>query len=445
MRALATHNDASQLASLPRFLAYASGLTDNLPPNAPPRCTHVRPKPSLKMRLLCLASVVGLVGTSFAPPSNASSYFTTESPIAKTGLLANIGPNGTKSSGAKAGIVIASPNRDNPDYLFSWVRDSSLVFKVITDQFTRGEDNSLRGLIDDFLPLKLRSAGDQSQWDSRYCGLGEPKFISMVVHSRLWGVLSEHFRQNYMWPVINGILICCNVLGPVNALSNLKVYVDSFALIYPINSGINARLLSLSDDTEDKYYNGNPWYLSTFAVAEQLYDALLRGTLLVLSTLSLAPTPRIAVVLAAHKCNQAFRGRFRRDRCQLYSFRWGLAEQFDKKTGKPLSAADLTWSYASVLTAYSAYAGSSRRVGGKRSNRTLEMPPPPQINVTFNVNATHFLDNYPIWSANVTLPQNAGMQYKYIRKYLNDVNWERVRIVVWYRECKMTVNDSWRW
>ena len=101
MRALATYNDASQLASLPRFLAYASGLTDNLPPNAPPRCTHVRPKPSLKMRLLCLASVFGFVGTSISPPSNASSYFSTESPIAKAGLLANIGPNGTKSSGAK--------------------------------------------------------------------------------------------------------------------------------------------------------------------------------------------------------------------------------------------------------------------------------------------------------------------------------------------------------
>ena len=101
MWAIATYNDAPQLASLPRFLAYASGLTDNLPSNAPPRCTHVRPKPSLKMRLLCLASVFGFVGTSISPPSNASSYFSTESPIAKAGLLANIGPNGAKSSGAK--------------------------------------------------------------------------------------------------------------------------------------------------------------------------------------------------------------------------------------------------------------------------------------------------------------------------------------------------------
>ena len=67
----------------------------------------------------------------------------------------------------------------------------------------------------------------------------------------------------------------------------------------------------------------------------------------------------------------------------------GLAEQFDKKTGKPLSAADLTWSYASVLTAYSAYAGVNRASWGAKN---LKVPskclPPPQVNVTFNVNAT---------------------------------------------------------
>ena len=69
----------------------------------------------------------------------------------------------------------------------------------------------------------------------------------------------------------------------------------------------------------------------------------------------------------------------------------GLAEQFDKKTGKPLSAADLTWSYASVLTAYSAYAGVKPPSWGAKG---LIVPskclPPPQVNVTFNVNATTF-------------------------------------------------------
>jgi glucoamylase len=69
----------------------------------------------------------------------------------------------------------------------------------------------------------------------------------------------------------------------------------------------------------------------------------------------------------------------------------GLAEQFDKSTGKPLSAVDLTWSYASVLTASSAYAGVKPPSWGAEG---LIVPskclPPPQINVTFYVNATTF-------------------------------------------------------
>jgi hypothetical protein len=33
---------------------------------------------------------------------------------------ANIGPSGSKASGAKAGIVIASPSTVNPNYLYTW-------------------------------------------------------------------------------------------------------------------------------------------------------------------------------------------------------------------------------------------------------------------------------------------------------------------------------------
>lgn len=49
--------------------------------------------------------------------STVSSWVTTESPIAKAGLLANIGPNGAKDGGAASGVVIASPSTSNPDYL----------------------------------------------------------------------------------------------------------------------------------------------------------------------------------------------------------------------------------------------------------------------------------------------------------------------------------------
>lgn len=74
-----------------------------------------------------------LAGVAYAQTS-ADTYFTTEVPIAKNGVLANIGPSGSKSSGAFPGIVIASPSTSNPDYLYTWTRDSSLTFKALIDQ-----------------------------------------------------------------------------------------------------------------------------------------------------------------------------------------------------------------------------------------------------------------------------------------------------------------------
>lgn len=75
------------------------------------------------MRLLWLVSTLGLIGSAFSHlrPSTVDSYVSTESPIAKVcsslagpvnyslifrvliqaGLLANIGPSGSKSAGAK--------------------------------------------------------------------------------------------------------------------------------------------------------------------------------------------------------------------------------------------------------------------------------------------------------------------------------------------------------
>ena len=81
------------------------------------------------MRLLSSLQFVSFVALSVQ--QNVNNYVQSESPIAKAGLLANIGPSGSKASGAASGIVIASPSTTNPDYLFTWVRDSSLVRRLV--------------------------------------------------------------------------------------------------------------------------------------------------------------------------------------------------------------------------------------------------------------------------------------------------------------------------
>jgi glucoamylase len=85
------------------------------------------------MRLSLLSAILPIFTTVWAQTA-VDTYIATESPIAKAGLLANIGPSGSKSSGAKAGVVIASPSTSNPDYLYTWTRDSSLVFQLIINQ-----------------------------------------------------------------------------------------------------------------------------------------------------------------------------------------------------------------------------------------------------------------------------------------------------------------------
>jgi len=87
------------------------------------------------MRWCALPSVLlAISGLRVFVQANVDSYLAAEAPITKAGLLANIGPSGSKSAGAASGIVIASPNAVNPNYLYTWVRDSSLTFQCIVEQ-----------------------------------------------------------------------------------------------------------------------------------------------------------------------------------------------------------------------------------------------------------------------------------------------------------------------
>lgn len=88
----------------------------------------------------------------------------------------------------QSGIVIASPST-NPNYIFTWTRDSSLVFKAIIDQYTRGEDSTLRGLIDSFVASQtlLQQVSNPSGSVSSG-GLAEPKFnIDETAFTGAWG------------------------------------------------------------------------------------------------------------------------------------------------------------------------------------------------------------------------------------------------------------------
>lgn len=157
------------------------------------------------------------------------------------------------------------------------------------------------------------------------------------------------------------------------ALSNHKVTVDSFRG-YNINNGISSgAAIAVGRYIEDVYYNGNPWYLNTLAAAEQLYDAVLgwsnSGSISVTDT-SLAffqdRVPGIAKGSYAKGSTtyssivtsvSSYADGFVNIVATYAASNGSLAEQFSKDNGQPLSARDLTWSYAAFLTAAARRAG----------------------------------------------------------------------------------------
>ncbi|KAI0518382.1 family 15 glycosyl hydrolase [Xylaria bambusicola] len=158
------------------------------------------------------------------------------------------------------------------------------------------------------------------------------------------------------------------------ALASHKVIVDSFRSIYTINAGIPAGSpVAVGRYPEDTYYNGNPWYLNTLAAAEQLYDALYvwqtSGSIAVTST-SLpffkALVPSVTAGTYASSSDMyatiynavfLYADGFVDKVSQYAQSNGSMAEQYDRNTGAPLSARDLTWSYASFLTCVARRAG----------------------------------------------------------------------------------------
>lgn len=152
------------------------------------------------------------------------------------------------------------------------------------------------------------------------------------------------------------------------ALANHKVYTDSFRSVYSLNSGIAEGVaVAVGRYPEDSYYNGNPWFLSNLAAAEQLYDAIYQwnkiGSISITST-SLAFFQDIyssAAVGTYSSSTSAFTAIISAAKTyadgyisivQAHAMTNGsLSEQYDKSSGSQLSARDLTWSYAALLTA----------------------------------------------------------------------------------------------
>ncbi|KAL8804249.1 MAG: hypothetical protein Q9182_002703 [Xanthomendoza sp. 2 TL-2023] len=121
--------------------------------------------------------------------SDLDNFITSERPIALQRVLDNIGGIGAKAVGADPGIVIASPSKLNPDYFYTWTRDSALTVKMLIDTFIAG-DASLRPQIEEYVAAQaiLQTVANPSGDLTDGSGLGEPKFeVNSTAFTGPWG------------------------------------------------------------------------------------------------------------------------------------------------------------------------------------------------------------------------------------------------------------------
>ncbi|CAN8099723.1 unnamed protein product [Discula destructiva] len=144
-----------------------------------------------------LALSVGLdlgVGKAAAWPQdvNVHSFIETQRSIALQGVLNNIGPDGSEVAGASAGIVVASPSKVDPDYFYTWTRDSALTMKMIIEEYILGSENAgIAKHVEDYIGAQavLQTVTNPSgTLMPSGLGLAEPKFnVDGSRFNPMWG------------------------------------------------------------------------------------------------------------------------------------------------------------------------------------------------------------------------------------------------------------------
>ncbi len=122
-------------------------------------------------------------------------------------------------------------------------------------------------------------------------------------------------------------------------LATLEKQKAAFARAYPINFQTNLPGVAIGRYPEDRYsgsdfLGGNPWVLTTLAFAEVLYRSLPSRTPAEASFLRAEADAYVARVTAHANPDGS------------------LAEQIDRRSGYMISARDLTWNYAAVVSAW---------------------------------------------------------------------------------------------
>lgn len=195
--------------------------------------------------LLCLAGRA----VSSAPQLSVADWLHTEAELSMTKLQRAISP-----VGSAPGVVIASPQRQAPDYYKHWVRDAALTMDTLFDSALYSNSTQYQDKVDSLMN-QYALFSRQNQLVSTSAGLGEPVFE----------VNGDVFRGPWGRPQNDGPAIRAIALGKW-ALSLLarggRVYVQTYlyAAEIPAKRVVKA----------DMEYVAHHWQDSSFDLWEEV-------------------------------------------------------------------------------------------------------------------------------------------------------------------------------
>lgn len=111
---------------------------------------------------------------------HTASWLESERSVALSGILANI---------AQPGVIIASPSTSDPDYFYTWTRDSALTIDTLVDEFITTKTPKLEQIIKDYINAQAILQRVQNPSGGSYTGgLGEAKFnVNLTAFTGDWG------------------------------------------------------------------------------------------------------------------------------------------------------------------------------------------------------------------------------------------------------------------
>ena len=151
----------------------------------------------------------------------------------------------------KKGMLIASPS-DNPPYKFHWVRDASLVMRVIIDQYRKNKSDKFFNKIIHYINNCL----DIQQLNT-LTGLGEPKVnINGTSYDEPWG------RPQNDGPALRGL----NMINLFNLLHKTHKHIAEKLIIPVLQKDLNYILNNLDKPCFDLWEEITGWHFYTRVV-----------------------------------------------------------------------------------------------------------------------------------------------------------------------------------